>query len=177
MVLGEFGGLGLAIKGHTWSSKTWGYKGTANQAELTRKYERLLAEVWRLKDKTGLSAAVYKQTTDVETEATLSFHDAVDGTTVALRLTGEGACPTCHGTGAKSGSVPRVCPTCQGTGQSSRNLGSFAFSEPCKECRGRGLVVVPAWKAAESFSHDRLRPMLRDAAIPERSDSRDPQGL
>ncbi len=79
--------------------------------------------------------------TDVETEATLSFNDAIDGTTVSLRLTGEGACPTCHGTGAKSGSVPRVCPTCQGTGQSSRNLGSFAFSEPCKECRGRGLVV------------------------------------
>jgi len=78
---------------------------------------------------------------DVETEATLSFNDAIDGTTVALRLTGEDACPVCHGTGAKSGSVPRVCPTCQGTGQSSRNLGSFAFSEPCRECRGRGLVV------------------------------------
>jgi molecular chaperone DnaJ len=78
---------------------------------------------------------------DVETEATLSFNDAIDGTTVALRLTGEAPCPTCHGTGAKSGTVPRVCPTCEGTGQSSRNLGSFAFSEPCKECRGRGLVV------------------------------------
>ena len=78
---------------------------------------------------------------DVETEATLAFHDAIDGTTVSLRLTGEGACPTCHGTGAKSGTVPRVCPTCQGTGQTSQNLGSFAFSEPCKECRGRGLVV------------------------------------
>jgi molecular chaperone DnaJ len=78
---------------------------------------------------------------DVETEATLSFNDAVDGTTVAIRLPSEGACPACHGTGAKSGTVPRVCPTCQGTGQSSRNLGSFAFSEPCKDCRGRGLVV------------------------------------
>ena len=78
---------------------------------------------------------------DVETEATLSFNDAVDGTTVAIRLPSEGACPACNGTGAKSGTVPRVCPTCQGTGQSSRNLGSFAFSEPCTDCRGRGLVV------------------------------------
>ena len=78
---------------------------------------------------------------DVETETTLSFSDAIDGTTVPLRLTSEEACPTCRGTGAKSGSVPRVCPSCQGTGQSSRNLGSFAFSEPCRECRGRGLVV------------------------------------
>ena len=78
---------------------------------------------------------------DVETETTLTFGDAIDGTTVALRLTGEGPCPTCHGTGAKAGTVPRMCPSCQGTGQSSRNLGSFGMSEVCKECHGRGLVV------------------------------------
>jgi molecular chaperone DnaJ len=78
---------------------------------------------------------------DVETETTLTFGDAIDGATVALRLTGEGPCPTCHGTGAKAGTVPRMCPSCQGTGQSSRNLGTFGISEPCKECLGRGLVV------------------------------------
>jgi molecular chaperone DnaJ len=78
---------------------------------------------------------------DIETETTLSFSDAIEGTTVPLRLTGEGACPTCRGTGARAGTTPRVCPACQGTGQSSRNLGSFAFSEPCRTCRGRGLVV------------------------------------
>jgi molecular chaperone DnaJ len=78
---------------------------------------------------------------DVETETALSFNDALDGTTVALRLTGEGPCQTCHGTGAKAGTVPRVCPACSGTGQSSRNLGTFGISEPCRECRGRGLVV------------------------------------
>jgi molecular chaperone DnaJ len=78
---------------------------------------------------------------DVETEASLSFGDAIDGATVSLRLAGEGPCKECMGTGAKAGTVPRVCPTCEGSGQASRNLGSFAFSEPCKTCRGRGLVV------------------------------------
>jgi molecular chaperone DnaJ len=78
---------------------------------------------------------------DVETETSLTFGDAIDGVTVALRLAGEGPCQTCHGTGAKAGTVPRVCPTCEGTGQASKNLGSFAFSEPCRTCRGRGLVV------------------------------------
>jgi molecular chaperone DnaJ len=78
---------------------------------------------------------------DVETEASLSFSDAIDGATVSLRLTDEGPCKTCMGTGAKAGTVPKVCPTCEGTGQASRNLGSFAFSEPCTTCRGRGLVV------------------------------------
>jgi molecular chaperone DnaJ len=78
---------------------------------------------------------------DVETETALSFSDAINGATVSLGLTGEGPCKVCKGTGAKAGTVPRVCPTCEGTGQGSRNLGSFAFSEPCKTCRGRGLVV------------------------------------
>ena len=78
---------------------------------------------------------------DVETEAALSFSDAIDGTTVPLRLTDEGPCKVCRGTGAKAGTVPKVCPTCQGSGQSSRDLGNFAFSEPCATCRGRGLVV------------------------------------
>jgi molecular chaperone DnaJ len=78
---------------------------------------------------------------DVETETTLPFSDAIEGSTVSLRLTGEGPCKVCMGTGAKAGTVPRVCPTCEGTGVGSRNLGSFGFSEPCKTCRGRGLVV------------------------------------
>ena len=78
---------------------------------------------------------------DVETEASLNFGDAIDGTTVSLRLAGEAPCQACRGTGAKAGTVPRVCPSCEGTGQASRNLGNFAFSEPCRECRGRGLVV------------------------------------
>src|SRR5205814_1039744 len=68
-VLGEFGGLGLATRGHMWSQENWGYRGVADREDLTRRYERLLAQVWRLKDNPGLSAAVYTQITDVETEA------------------------------------------------------------------------------------------------------------
>jgi hypothetical protein len=68
-VLGEFGGLGLGIKEHSWSEKTWGYRGVRDSADLTRRYEQLLRRVWELKDNPGLSAAVYTQITDVETEA------------------------------------------------------------------------------------------------------------
>jgi len=78
---------------------------------------------------------------DIETETSLTFGDAIDGATVSLRLAGEAPCKACMGTGAKAGTVPRVCPTCEGSGQASRNLGNFAFSEPCRTCRGRGLVV------------------------------------
>src|ERR1700760_1195429 len=90
---------------------------------------------------------------DVETETTMSFSDAVDGVTVPLKLTGDGPCPVCHGTGAKAGTVPKVCPTCEGTGQSSRNLGSFAFQEPCKTCRGRGMVVEDPCTSCHGSGH------------------------
>ncbi|MGN9785017.1 molecular chaperone DnaJ [Nonomuraea sp. ZG12] len=78
---------------------------------------------------------------DIESEVTLSFREAVEGATVSLRLTSSAACTACSGTGAKAGTTPRVCPTCEGTGAASRNLGNFAFSEPCRDCKGRGLLV------------------------------------
>jgi len=78
---------------------------------------------------------------DVESEVTLGFTEAVDGVTVPLRLTTEGTCETCRGSGASPGTTARPCPTCQGTGQTSRNAGGFAFAEPCRACRGRGIQV------------------------------------
>lgn len=78
---------------------------------------------------------------DLESELRLSFDDSLDGVTVPLRLSSEGACATCHGTGAKAGTVPKMCPTCGGSGQVSQNAGGFAFAEPCPTCRGRGLYA------------------------------------
>ncbi len=66
-VLGEFGGLGLKVEGHTWTEKHWGYQKMADFDELNKKYHQLWEKVWQL-EADGLSAAVYTQTTDVETE-------------------------------------------------------------------------------------------------------------
>ncbi len=79
---------------------------------------------------------------DLETEATISFEQAVSGVTLPLRLSTDEPCPTCHGTGAKPGTVPKVCSKCQGSGmQTGAAGGVFAMTEPCSQCRGRGLVV------------------------------------
>ncbi|MER5867415.1 molecular chaperone DnaJ [Kitasatospora sp. NPDC002040] len=78
---------------------------------------------------------------DVETEVTLAFEEAVDGATVPLRMTSQAACRPCSGTGAKAGTTPRVCPTCVGAGTVSRGQGAFALSEPCRDCKGRGMLV------------------------------------
>lgn len=69
IVLGEFGGLGLPIRGHTWQSeKNWGYRSFTDKEKLQSAYINLIAKLYPLIDEKGLSAAVYTQTTDVEVE-------------------------------------------------------------------------------------------------------------
>ena len=68
LVLGEFGGLGLPIEGHTWKDKdNWGYRSYKNIDELQKAFIALIEKIPALISK-GLSAAVYTQTTDVEVE-------------------------------------------------------------------------------------------------------------
>ena len=67
-VLGEFGGLGLPLKGHLWQEKkNWGYRKFKTKAELGKAYDGLMAKLRPL-IVSRLSAAVYTQTTDVEGE-------------------------------------------------------------------------------------------------------------
>jgi beta-galactosidase/beta-glucuronidase len=68
IVLGEFGGLGLPVNGHTWEKKNWGYRNMADSTELLRRFTDFYADLRNMVDEKGLSASVYTQTTDVETE-------------------------------------------------------------------------------------------------------------
>ena len=79
---------------------------------------------------------------DVEGEVTVDFVQAIEGVTVGMQMISDAACDACRGTGAKAGTIPHVCPTCEGSGmQTSTSGGVFAVTEPCRECRGRGMVV------------------------------------
>lgn len=67
-VLGEFGGLGLPLEGHTWQTdRNWGYVQFRNADEELARYNEYAAQLATL-IKSGFSAAVYTQTTDVEGE-------------------------------------------------------------------------------------------------------------
>lgn len=67
-VLGEYGGIGLPLKDHLWEpDRNWGYVQFKTSKEVTDKYveyARQLADM----AKSGFSAAIYTQTTDVEVE-------------------------------------------------------------------------------------------------------------
>ncbi|WP_258098529.1 glycoside hydrolase family 2 protein [Marinoscillum pacificum] len=67
-VLGEYGGIGLALKDHLWvTDRNWGYVQFKTSKEVTEKYVEFAKELAQMA-KTGFSAAVYTQTTDVEGE-------------------------------------------------------------------------------------------------------------
>ncbi|QLE00212.1 beta-galactosidase [Galbibacter sp. BG1] len=67
-VLGEYGGIGLPIEGHLWKSdNNWGYIKFKNSKETTEEYIKYARQLMNMV-KTGFSAAVYTQTTDVEGE-------------------------------------------------------------------------------------------------------------
>ena len=68
VVLGEFGGLGMPVTGHTWQAeKNWGYVSYKTSQELTDAYVGLLTQMRPLIG-LGLAGAVYTQTSDVEIE-------------------------------------------------------------------------------------------------------------
>lgn len=67
-VLGEFGGLGLALEGHLWQpDRNWGYVQFKNSDEVTERYVENMRALKPFIQR-GFAAAVYTQTTDVEIE-------------------------------------------------------------------------------------------------------------
>ncbi|WP_410637527.1 molecular chaperone DnaJ [Amycolatopsis sp. lyj-346] len=89
----------------------------------------------------GATANRPQRGADVETDVRIDFTEAVKGATLPLRLSSPATCATCSGNGARPGTSPRTCSTCSGSGLVSRSQGAFAFSEPCRDCRGRGTII------------------------------------
>jgi molecular chaperone DnaJ len=78
---------------------------------------------------------------DVEVEVRLSFEDALKGVETTIPVSLESSCHVCHGSGAKSGTAPKVCPDCGGRGVVAEQQGPFALSHPCPRCRGNGTII------------------------------------
>ncbi|HSO99047.1 MAG TPA: J domain-containing protein [Solirubrobacteraceae bacterium] len=78
---------------------------------------------------------------DLETEVPLTFDQAVNGTQVPLAVPTSQPCDTCHGSGARPGTTPKVCPRCSGRGVEAESQGIFSISQPCSQCHGSGTVI------------------------------------
>jgi len=66
--LGEYGGVGLFVRGHMWpvENNAYAYEPTSNA--LTERYVLMMNQIEQLMKYKGLSVSVYTQTTDVEHE-------------------------------------------------------------------------------------------------------------
>jgi len=92
---------------------------------------------------------------DLEAELHLPFRESVAGITTTLHLTSDAGCTTCHGTGARPGTMPTECPVCHGRGVLDDNQGLFSFSTPCANCGGNGSVVVDPCSACHGSGVER----------------------
>ncbi len=95
-VLGEYGGLGFNASGHMWRATGWGYALFADREALTERFEDFFRVLRAAAADSGLSAAVYTQTSDIETEnnGLLTYDRAeakIDLTAVSLAQRGYAA--------------------------------------------------------------------------------------
>ncbi|WP_445170755.1 glycoside hydrolase family 2 protein [Mycolicibacterium sp. Dal123E01] len=65
---GEYGGLGLVLDGNRWPGRPEAYEMADNPARLTDRYVQVSRRLEDIVRRTGLSGAIYTQTTDVENE-------------------------------------------------------------------------------------------------------------
>ncbi len=81
---------------------------------------------------------------DVETQAEISFEDAVFGTQIDLDLTLQDNCDHCKGTTVEPGHELKTCDTCKGSGQTVRVtqtvFGNIQQAAVCGSCRGKGKI-------------------------------------
>ncbi|MBY4677366.1 molecular chaperone DnaJ [Marinobacterium arenosum] len=79
--------------------------------------------------------------TDLRYNLELSLEEAVRGFDTTIKVPTLVNCETCHGSGAKPGTQPRVCGTCGGAGQVRMQQGFFSVQQTCPACRGEGKVI------------------------------------
>jgi molecular chaperone DnaJ len=98
---------------------------------------------------------------DLETRVTITFEDAIAGTTLPVRIDGPAVCGRCLGSGAEPGTSPITCPECGGRGEIAENQGFFSMSRPCPRCGGAGRIVESPCTTCRGTGAERRTRTLR----------------
>jgi molecular chaperone DnaJ len=79
---------------------------------------------------------------DIEDVLDVDLLEAATGVKKTVSIRYEANCKECGGTGAKPGTQPVACRRCKGSGAEYVPTGGlFSFSQPCRGCGGRGVVI------------------------------------
>ncbi len=79
---------------------------------------------------------------DLRYNLEVSLDEAARGTETRIRIPTMAECESCHGSGARKGSEPKICPTCGGHGQVRMQQGFFSIQQTCPKCHGTGRFVA-----------------------------------
>lgn len=79
---------------------------------------------------------------DLRYNLELGLEEAVNGTSVKIRVPTLVQCEVCDGSGAKKGTSPSTCPTCHGHGQVRMQQGFFSLQQTCPRCHGSGKIIT-----------------------------------
>lgn len=79
---------------------------------------------------------------DLRYDITITFMEAVHGTSKEVELTRRDTCWTCEGSGCRPGYKKETCTSCNGRGQVIRSQGFFQVSSTCPHCHGEGQIVT-----------------------------------
>lgn len=75
---------------------------------------------------------------DIEYDVSVSFDEALSGTSRRIDLNLREACDRCHGSGGKR----KPCSDCGGSGMERQGRGPFNLGSTCRRCQGEGETIA-----------------------------------
>ena len=78
---------------------------------------------------------------DLRYNMEITLEDAFQGKAAQINIPIPMTCEACSGTGAKSGTKPKICASCGGAGKVRHAQGFFTLERTCVACQGRGQVI------------------------------------
>lgn len=86
---------------------------------------------------------------DLRYNLEINLEDACLGKEIKIDIPRLESCGDCSGTGASKGSTPSVCPDCGGSGQIRRTQGFFSVTTTCPRCNGKGKTITNPCKSCK----------------------------
>jgi len=82
---------------------------------------------------------------DLRVNLKLTLEEIANGVEKTIKIKKYKTCPSCGGTGARTGTAGTTCPNCGGTGeihsQSRSFFGTFINVQTCPVCNGEGKII------------------------------------
>ena len=137
-----------------------GFQGFSGFDDIFSSFGDIFEDVFGFRTGRTRSRTAARQGADLRYDLSISFMDAVFGTTPEIEIEKFERCEKCGGTGATPGTEPVVCSTCRGMGQVTKSSGFFTVSSTCPQCGGAGRIIESPCKGCRGTGKaKKVKPM------------------